>query len=144
MKTFPLFSLWELGNLTVKDPMQQVLEEAIGPRGRLTYVQLYTPFVKGMDERVPLVARPHLLTYMLGEQYIQTNKKFKKVWDEVRTHRTRKELMEIANPSVAFEARLEVVVTGGDLSFLSSFDHASIAQAVVDDRLLIKVRRNLW
>jgi hypothetical protein len=110
----------------------------------LTYVQLYTPFIKGMDERVPLVARPHLLTYMLGERYVQTNKKFKKVWDEVRTHRTRKELMEMANPSVAFEARLEVVVTGGDLSFLSSFDHTIIAQAVVNNRLLIKVRRNFW
>lgn len=51
--------------------------------------------------------------------------------------------MEMANPSVAFEAHFEVVVTGRDLSFLSVFDHASIAQAVVDDRLLIKVRRNL-
>ena len=103
----------------------------------------YTPFIKGMDERVPLVFRPHLLTYMLSEQYVRTNQKFRKVWDEVQTQRTRKELMEMVNPSVAFEARLEVVVTGGDLSFLSSFDHASIAQAVVDDRLLIKVR-NLW
>ena len=116
MFTFPLFSLWELGNLTVKGPVQPVLEEAIGPQGRLAYVQLYTPFIKGMDERVPLVFRPHLLTYMLGEQYVRTNQKFKKVWDEVQTQRTRKELMEMANPSVAFEARLEVVVTGGDLS----------------------------
>lgn len=45
---------------------------------------------------------------------------------------------------MAFEARLEMVVTGSDLSFLSSFDHTRIAQAVVDDRLLIKVRRELW
>ena len=144
MSTYPLVSLWELGNLTVRGPVHQVVEEAIGPRGRLAYVQLYMPFVKGMDEHVPLVARPHLLTYMLGEQYIWTNQKFKKVWDKVQTQRTRQELMEMANPSVAFEARFEVVVTGRDLSFLSVFDHASIAQAVVDDQLLIKVRRNLW
>ena len=60
--TYPLFSLWELGNLTVKFPVQDVLEDAVGPSARLTYVQLYTPFLKAMEERVPLVGRPHLLT----------------------------------------------------------------------------------
>ena len=69
---FPLFSLWELGNLTIKGPVQQVVEEAIGPRGRLAYVQLYTPFIKGMDERVPLVARPHLLTCWMSSTFGQT------------------------------------------------------------------------
>lgn len=93
MCTYPLISLWELGNL-IKNPVQPVLEDAIGPQGRLDYVQLYTPFFKGMDECVPLISRPHLLTFMLGEQYVQTNRKFKEVWDEVRTQRTRKELME--------------------------------------------------
>ena len=93
---------------------------------------------------MPLVARPHLLTFVLGEDYVRTNHKFKKVWEEVHTQRTRKELMEVANHGEPFEARLEVVVMGSNLSFLSAFDHAKIALAVVDDRLLVKVRRVYW
>ena len=60
--TFSRFSLWELGNVTVTFPLHDVLEDAVGPSARLMYLQLYTPFVKAMEERVPLVARPHLLT----------------------------------------------------------------------------------
>ena len=74
----------------------------------------------------------------------KTNHKFKKVWEEVHTQITRKELMEVANHGKPFEARLEVVVMGNNLSFLSAFDRAKIAQAVVDDQLLVKVRRIVY
>jgi hypothetical protein len=135
-----LFSLWELGNLTVKFPVHDELEAAVGPSATLMFLQLYTPFVKAMEERVPLVARPHLLSYMLGEDYVRRNRRFKKIWDEVHSERTRKELMEIVSIGEPFEARLEVVLMGRDLSFLSEFNHVKLAQAVVDDRLLVKVR----
>ena len=121
-------------------PVHDVLEDAVGPSARLMYLQLYTPFVKAMEERVPLVARPHLLTYMLGEEYIKTNRRFRTIWDEVHSERTKRELMEIVSTGEPFEARLEVVLMGSDLSFLSEFDHTKIAQEVVDDRLLMKVR----
>lgn len=121
-------------------PVHDVLEDAIGPSARLMYLQLYTPFVKAMEERVPLVARPHLLTYMLGEEYVKTNKRFKTIWGEVHSGRMGRELMEIVSTCEPFEARLEVVLMGRDLSFLPEFDHTKIAQAVVDDRLLVKVR----
>ena len=48
--------------------------------------------------------------------------------------------MKIISTCEPFEARLEVVLMGRDLSFLPEFDHTKIAQAVVDDRLLVKVR----
>ena len=127
----------------MKFPVHDELEAAVGPSATLMYLQLYTPFVKAMEERVPLVARPHLLSYMLGEECIRKNRRFKKIWDEVHSGRTRSELMEIASTSEPFEARLEVVLMGSDLSFLSQFDHMKLAQAVVDDRLLVKVRLDL-
>ena len=51
------------------------------------------------------------------------------IWDEVRGER-----ISTGEP---FEAQLEV---GRDLFFLFEFDHTNIAQAIVDDRLLVKVR----
>ena len=116
--TFILFSLWEIGNLIVKFPVHPVLEEAVGPSVRLVYLQLYTPMTKVMEECVPMIAKPHLLTYMLGEDYVKNSPNFKKVWDEVNSGRTRKELIELSRIGEPFEARLEVVVTGRDFSFL--------------------------
>ena len=87
---FLLFSLWEIGNLMVKFPVHPVLEEAVGPSARLVYLQLYTPIIKVMEECVPLTAKPHLLTYMLGEDYINNSPKFKKVWDEEEADRALK------------------------------------------------------
>ena len=77
---------------------------------------------------------------MLGEEYVKTNKRFKTIWGEVHSGRMGRELMEIVSTCEPFEARLEVVLMGRDLSFLPEFDHTKIAQAVVDDRLLVKVR----
>lgn len=53
--------------------------------------------------------------------------------------RTKHKLMEAAHPDVPFQARLEVVIATSDLSFVSMFDHHSIAKQVIDDRLLVKV-----
>ena len=119
--TFLLFSRWDIGNLMVKFPVHPVLEEAVGSLARLVYLQLYTPMIKAMEERVPLIAKPHLLTYMLGEDYVKNSPKFKKVWDEVNSGRTRKELIELSRIGEPFEARLKVVVTGRDFSFLPHF-----------------------
>ena len=68
------------------------------------------------------------------------NRRFKTIWDKVHSGRMRKELMEVISTGEPFEARLEVVVMGRDLSFLSEFDHTKIAQAIVDDCLLVQVR----
>ena len=82
---------------------------------------------------------------MLGEEYVKINRRFRTIWDEVHSERTKRELMEIVSTSEPFEARLEVVLMGSDLSFLSEFHHTNIAQAVVDDRLLVKVRlETVW
>ena len=92
----------------VKFPVHPVLEEAVGPSARLVYLQLYTPMIKVMEERVPPIAKPHLLTYMLGKDYVKNSPKFK-VWDEVNSGRTRKELIELSRIDERFEARFKVV-----------------------------------
>ena len=65
--------------------------------------------------------------------------KFKRVWDEVCTGRTFFELLEVVHPAVALEARMELVITNTDTSFLASFRHRRLAKEVLLDRLLIKV-----
>ena len=62
--------------------------------------------------------------------------KFDGVWSEVESKKTRRELIEIYDPSVAVEARFEVVITEDDPSFLSHFHYRTIARLLV---LLVKV-----
>jgi hypothetical protein len=138
-RMYPLFGLSELGNVTAVMPTQPALQAALGEEC-VTYAQFYTPTVKGMEERVPLAGHPNLLTYLLGEAYVSTHAKFKRVWDEVRTHRTYFELLEMVHPSVPLDARMEVVVTAADTSFLSSFGHCRLTRIILRDGLLIKVR----
>ena len=102
----------------------------------------YTPTFKAMESRVPLATRPHLLTYLLGSQYVSTKSKFNKVWSEVNEDRTKLELQEVVDPRIPLEARLEVVITEDNPSFLSSFNHQKLAKYVINDKLLIKV--SLW
>ena len=102
-------------------------------------MQLYTPTIKAMEERVPLAMRPNLLTYLLGRGYVSKSPKFEKVWREVDTQRTKHELLEVLQPSLPAEARLEVVLTENDPSFLSDFSHRTISRLVLNDRLLVKV-----
>ena len=49
------------------------------------------------------------------------------------------EVLELVHPAEPFQARLEIVVTDKDMSFLSSFDHQLLARRVIKDGLLIKV-----
>lgn len=138
-----MFGLTELANVHVHSPRSSVVEAATG--GRVTFLQHYTPMVKSLhqgDNTVSdmlLMARPHLLTYLLGAGYVSKRAKFKHVWDEVSTQQTLHEICEAVHPSVPFEARMEVVITDRTLSFLSSFRHEHIARAVIRDGLLIKV-----
>ena len=118
---YPLFGLSELGNVTARMPEHPALEEAVGDEPQVVYAQFYSPTVKAMEERVPLIARPNLLTYLLGEGYVSGSAKFKGVWDEVRTQRTLYELVEVVHPAVPLDARMELVVTDYDSSFLASF-----------------------
>lgn len=140
---FPLFGLTELANVHVHNPRSSVIEAATG--SRITFLQHYTPMVKSMnnwDDAVSdrlLIGRPHLLTYLLGAGYVSKRPKFKHIWEEVHTQRTLHQIIEAVHPSVPFEARMEVVITDVNLSFLSSFRHKYLARAVVRDGLLIKV-----
>ena len=136
--TYPLFGLSELGNTVVAHPINPNLSAAVGNHS-MPYMQMYTPMVKPMQERVPFSVRPHLLCYLLGERYVRTRPKFSRVWDEVETERTRLELLEACRPNCPMEARLEVVLTGEGPSILSSFDHRAIARLVLTDGLLVKV-----
>ena len=120
-------------------PRPPALQAALGEECA-TYIQFYTPIVKAMEERVPLAGHPNLLTYLLGEAYVSTHTKFKCVWDEVRTFRTYFELLEAVHPSVPLDARMEMVVTAADTSFLESFGHRRLTRTILRDRLLIKVR----
>ncbi len=113
--------------------------ERVAGDAEITYVQMYTSMVKAMARRVPLNVRPNLLTYLLGEGYVRTRDKFKEVWQEVDTQRTKEELLEVCHPTVPHGARFEVVLTGDDPSFLGSFRHRTLARIMVVDRLLIKV-----
>ena len=133
-----------MGNVKAVMPHHPALQAAIGEECA-TYIQFYTPTVKAMEERVPLAGHPNLLTYLLGEAYVSTHAKFKRIWDEVRTYRTYFELLEVVHPSVPLDARLEVVVTAADTSFLSSFGHRRLTPTILRDGLLIKMRlRSLY
>ena len=119
------------------DPRNPSLQAAVGARD-LPYVQFYTPLVKAMEEQVPLASKPNL-TYLLGEGYVSGSHKFRSMWQEVDTQRTKHELLEAVHPTVPMEARLEVVLTDEDPGFLTSFRHHTIACMVVAGRLLVKV-----
>ena len=135
--SFALFGLSELGNVLVENPNNALIQAAV--EGHVTYIQMYIPFVKGMMVKNPLTFCPHLFTYLLGKEYVRVRDKFKKVWAEVNTKRTLHELLELIHPTVPFDARLELVMTGSDASFLSTLDHRSLAKAVLSERLLIMV-----
>ena len=75
-------------------------------------MQLYTSTIKAMEDHEPLQVRPHLLTHLLGAGYVSSREKFRNVWWEVDSRRTKLELMEIFQPTVPFDARLHG--DGGD------------------------------
>ena len=133
----------ELGNITAGMPTHPVLQWAVGDRC-VTYAQFYTPTAKAMDERVPLKGHPYLLTYLLGKVYVSTQSKFKHLWDEISTHRTFYELLEVVHPSVPLNARMEIVVTDDDTSFLASHGHHRLTRRFIKDGLLVKVGRHCF
>lgn len=137
-RAFPLFGLTELANVYVPSPRNPFVEAATGGH-KVTFLQHYTPMVKAMENEPSLRVRPHLLTYLLGAKYVSKRAKFKQVWDEVNTQRTLHELLELMHPTVPFDARMEVVITDNNVSFLSSFCHKRLARAVMREGLLIKV-----
>jgi hypothetical protein len=102
-------------------------------------VVFYTPLAKSFEEQIPLQVRPYLLTYLLGRSYMSRKAKFRQLWNEVETERVRHELLEACQPNIPFDARLEVVITEDDPSFLASFNHKALARVIVVDRLLVKV-----
>lgn len=134
----PLFGLSELGSAYAADPTNPDLTEGVDGH-RVTYVQLYTSTVKAMESRVPLQGRPHLLTYLLGEGYVSTSRRFREVWQEVDTQRTKLELLEACQPDVPFDARFELVLTEDDPSFLASIRHRALVRSLVLDGLLVQV-----
>ena len=136
---YPLFGLTELGSVTSSWPRIPALKAALGGDRFIPYAQCYSTTVKGLEIRVPLLARPNLLTYLLGEVYVSESARFRAVWDEVNTQRTLHEILEVISPTVALEARLEVVVTDANTSFLGTFMHRRLSRAVVREGLLVKV-----
>ena len=73
------FGLYELANVYMPMPFCPALHAAVG-NYPVVHLQHYTPFIKGMDNDVaPLLERPHLMTYLLGEGYISKRPKFKSV-----------------------------------------------------------------
>ena len=95
-----MFGLSELGNITSRSLRSADLDSAIGNHN-VTFVQMYTPIIiKSTDEKEVLMLRPHLLTYLLGWEYVTKRQKFKSIWEEVDTHRTKLELLEMCHPSV--------------------------------------------
>lgn len=77
VNSFPLFGLWEIGNVTVNWPRQLELEQAVGETREMLYLQAWSRLLR---RECPLVGRPNLFTYMLGERYIRTSPKFRTVW----------------------------------------------------------------
>ena len=133
-----MFGLSELGNITCKSPRNADLDSAIGDHN-VTFMQMYTPIIKSTDEKEPLMLRPHLLTYLLGREYVSKRPKFNSIWKEVDTQRTKLELLEMCHPSVPFDARVEVVITGDSPLFLSDFHHHRLLKLLVTDKLLVRV-----
>lgn len=97
---YPLFGLTELGNFTAGWPKIPAMDAAFEGHP-VVFAQCYTPTVKGMENRVPLLAHPNLLTYLLGEAYVSQNARFHQVWEEVSTQRTLHEIMEMVSPTIA-------------------------------------------
>ena len=62
---FPLFGLSEIGNAYVACPRNPAIEAAASGHF-VAYIQHYTPLVKAMEDKQPLILRPHLITYLLG------------------------------------------------------------------------------
>ena len=138
-RAYPVFGLPELGNEFAHHPNNPDLLSAVGEEVEVVFQQHYTPIVKGLEERVRLAGRPHLLTYILDKEYVSRRPKFARVWSEVETDRCRSELIELANENVRIEARFEVVLTGDDSSFISHFMHRTLARLFVINRFLVKV-----
>ena len=91
---YPPFGLMELGNFTASSwpKIPALVQDAAFEGHPVVFAQCYTPTVKGMENRVPLLAHPNLLTYLLGEAYVSQNARFHQVWEEVQvgnTHCTR-------------------------------------------------------
>ena len=106
---------------------------------QVVHLQHYTPTVKSLQEKTPLAAKPHLLTFLLGSTYISRQAKFASTWREVSSGRMVKQLIESNRPEVSLPARFEVVITEEDPSFLDDIDHRTIVRLFVVDRLLVKV-----
>ena len=138
---YPLFGLTELGGFTTPSPKVPALIAAFAGNSapHLTYCQCYCPFIKGMENRVPLLGRPNLVTYLLGKQYVSQRSCFKEMWEEVSTRRTQQELREMISPTAPLPARLEIVVRSTSTSFLESFGHRALSKAIVKAGLLVKV-----
>ena len=134
----PLFGLSELRNVFARSPKNPNLEHAVSG-ATLTYVQPYISMVKAMEERVPLHVRPRLLTYLIGEGYVSSRVKFGEVWQEVDSQQAKLELLEVCHPIVPYAARVEIVLTEDNPSFLGPILHRTLARTIVVDRLLIQV-----
>ena len=137
---YPLFGLTELGNFTNDSPKVPALDAAFGnSHPQVTYCQACSPFIKGLEKRVPLLGRPNLVTYLLGKAYVSQRSCFKEVWGEVSTRRTQQELREMVSATAPLPARLELVATDVNTSFLASFRHRDLCKAVVREGLIVKV-----
>ncbi len=133
-----MFGLSELGNIHARTPRNSDLNLAIGGHN-VTFVQMYTSIIKSTDEKEPLMLRPHLLTYLLGREYVSKRPKFLSVWKEVDTQKTKLEILEMCHPNVPFDARFEVVITEDDPQFLADFRHHQLLKLLVTDALLVRV-----
>ena len=138
----PLFGLSEIGGAFFTNPRNPNLEATVSSHS-VKYVQLYTSIVKPMDQRQPLTERPHLLTHLLGQGYVRNAKKFKTIWKEVESKRTKLKIMEVwqCEPTIPLEARFEMVLTEDNPSFLSHIQHRTLTRVFCVDRLFVWVLR---
>ena len=60
-----------------------------------------------------------ILWRIFWERDTSANDQSLRVWDEVHTQQIMHEVLELVYPAVPFKARLEIVVTDKDMSFLS-------------------------
>lgn len=136
MKKYPLFGLAEVGNLSVHHPVNATLNRAIGEGAILTYLQLYTPFVKPLE--LNLKECPYLITYLLSIEYVRRNPRFERIKQLVEM--ADKLLLEcIEKQLYRSSARLELVYCSRRASSLFSLEIHQITSYILRQQAMIEV-----
>ena len=144
VKKYPPFGLFEVGNVTVKNPTHTgLLSNAWHPQVRqnirLTYSQFYTPLNKSFSSK-PFQDHPFLLTLLLGKEYVQHTPAFRSFFNSTERDSDYLSLKEFILLHLGrAHSRCEFVFTSQNIRELLSVDLNRLAGSIKSASLLIQV-----